>query len=77
MSKTEILDELATLSAEERREIFERLCDLQEQDLIAGGGPTPEEKAILDQALIEYERDPSAGSPWPVVEARIRASRKK
>ena len=77
MSKAEILDELVTMSAEERLEIFERLCDLRERDLILNQGPTPEEKALLDRESEEYDRNPDAGSPWPEVEARIRKSIKK
>ena len=33
MSKAEILQELPKLSLEERQEIFDRLCDLQEAEL--------------------------------------------
>jgi hypothetical protein len=33
MSKAEVLELLPTLRPEERQEIFERLCDLQEADL--------------------------------------------
>jgi len=29
-----------------------------------GGAPTAEEKALLDQALEEYRRNPNAGRPW-------------
>lgn len=50
MSKTEILEELAKLQPEERTQVFERLCELQETDLLQGVGPTTDEKKLLDEA---------------------------
>jgi hypothetical protein len=44
MSKAEILAELPRLKAEDRTQVFKRLCELQEADLIKGVGPTEEEK---------------------------------
>lgn len=71
MSKAEILNELLRLKAGERREIFDRLCEIEESDLLQGA-PTTEEKTLLDQELEDYRRNPGAGSPWPEVEARLR-----
>ena len=56
MSKAEILRELPGLPLGERREIFERIIELEDQDLLKGGEPTPEEKALLDRELEEYQR---------------------
>ncbi|HWE94720.1 MAG TPA: hypothetical protein VG269_12215 [Tepidisphaeraceae bacterium] len=75
MSKAEILAELPTLNAEERKHIFERLCELQEEDLLHGVGPTPEETRMLDAALADFRRDGEVGSPWRDVVVRIRSSR--
>jgi len=72
MSKAEILLELPKLELEERREIFDRICDIEERDLLNGGQPTPEEKALLDRELEEYKSNPKAGSTWAEVEARLR-----
>ncbi len=72
MSKVEILRELPKLAREERLEIFERICELEEDDLLKGGVPTPEERTLLDAELVNYQRSPDAGSPWPEVEDRIR-----
>ena len=72
MSKAEILKELPALQPADRREIFDRLCDLQERDLLAGQPPTPEEKALLDRELEDYRKNPNAGSSWEEVEARLR-----
>jgi putative addiction module component (TIGR02574 family) len=72
MSKADILLELPKLELEERREIFDRICDIEERDLLNGGQPTPEEKALLDRELEEYKSNPKAGSTWAEVEARLR-----
>ena len=71
MSKAEILKELPKLLPDDRRQIFETLCDLQERDVINGQGPSPEQKALLDRELEEYSRNPEAGSSWQEVEARL------
>ena len=71
MSKIEILAELPKLDAAERREILDRLCDLEEQSLL-NGAATPEEKALLDHEVEEFRRNPEAGSSWEEVESRIR-----
>jgi len=71
MSKAEILKELPKLLPDDRRQIFESLCDLQERDLINGQGPSPEEKALLDRELEDYSKNPEAGSSWEEVETRL------
>ncbi len=75
MSKAEILAELPKLKTEERTQVFERLCELQERDLLHGVGPTAEEKKLLDQARDEFGRDGNPGEPWREVLRRIQASR--
>jgi hypothetical protein len=75
MSKAEILAELPGLKAEERTQVFERLCELQERDLLHGHGPTPEEKQLLDRALAEFECDGQPGEPWRDVLHRLQSSR--
>lgn len=74
MSKTEILAELPKLKAEERTQVFERLCELQEMDLLQGVGQTAEEKKILDEALAEFQRDGNPGTPWRQTLRRIRSA---
>lgn len=73
MSKAEILAELPKLEAEERRQIYQRLCELQEQDLLNGAEPSEEEKKLLDAALAEYENDHDRGWPWREVLGDLRA----
>ena len=72
MSKAEILQELPKLGPEDRREILERICEIEEHDLLKGGEPTAEEKALLDRELEDYQSNPQAGSSWDEVEARLR-----
>ena len=67
----EILAELPKLELADRREIFDRICEIEERDLIVGGA-TDEEKALLDRELEESRQNPEAGSSWNEVEARIR-----
>ena len=75
MSKAQILAELPKLKAEERRQIYQRLCELQEQDLLNGAGPSEEEKKLLDAALAEYEKDGDRGRPWRKVLGDLRRRR--
>jgi hypothetical protein len=72
MSKVEILAELPKLELADRREIFDRICEMEERDLLLGSQPTAEEKTLLDRELEEYRRNPEAGSTWNEVEARLR-----
>ena len=73
MSNAEILAELPKLKAEERQQIYQRLCELQDQDLLNGTGPSDEEKKLLDAALAEYEHDHDHGRPWREVLRDLRA----
>jgi len=72
MSKAEILAELPKLQLADRREIFERICDLEDRELVNGSQPDAAEKALLDRELAKYHQNPEAGSTWPEVEARLR-----
>jgi hypothetical protein len=67
MSKAEILSELPRLTSDERAEILDSLLQLEE-----AGGPTQRERAVLNEAQASYDADPSAGSSWREVEARLR-----
>ena len=71
MSKMEILAELPKLELADRREIFDRICEMEERDLLTGGA-TDEEKALLDRELEAYRQNPEAGFTWAEVKARLR-----
>ncbi len=57
MSLTEILAEIPKLSFAERQELVRRAIAIEDDEL------TPEENAILDQRLDDFQRKPDAGTP--------------
>ena len=73
MNKTEILIELPKLTPAELVEIQTKLDELVGEVWIDGGELTDADKATLNNALAEYQKNPDAGSSWEEVEARIRA----
>lgn len=75
MSEAEILAELPKLKAHERDQIFRRLCELRDEELIRGGGASDAEREALDQALAEFHRDGDRGTDWRTVLHRVRSSR--
>jgi hypothetical protein len=75
MSKSEILEELPKLSPSERSQLFARLAELHEADLVGGAEPTDAERRLLDEALEEFTRDGDLGKPWREVVAEIRSRR--
>lgn len=76
MSKVQILEELPKLTAGDRSQLFSRLAELHETDLLAGNLPEAAERAALDEAFAQLERDPSPGEPWRKVIGQIRDSRR-
>lgn len=54
---------------------MDRLCELEEDDLLRGGEPTAAEQVLLDREAIDYQANPNVGSPWTEVEARLRSGR--
>jgi hypothetical protein len=76
MSKAQILEELPKLTVSDRSQLFTRLAELQEADLLDSGSPTAFERQALDEALAEFERNPNPGEPWRDVFREIRKSRR-
>jgi hypothetical protein len=76
MSKAQILEELPKLTVSDRSQLFTRIAELHEVDLVDGSAPTAAERQALDEALAEFERDSSPGEPWRKVFSEIRASRR-
>jgi hypothetical protein len=72
MSKSEILDELASLGRADRREILERIWEMEEAALLGGAQPDSDETLLLDRELEEFKPDPKSGSEWKQVEPRLR-----
>jgi hypothetical protein len=73
MSKAEILAELPKLKAEELAEVQAKLDELAGEQWLDDGELADADKAALDAALVDYGKNPDAGSPWTEAEARIRA----
>jgi hypothetical protein len=56
MSLTEILAEIPKLSFAERQELVRRAIELEDEEI------TPEERAILDERLADFRRNPNSGT---------------
>jgi putative addiction module component (TIGR02574 family) len=65
MSLTEILAEIPKLSFAERQELVRRTIELEDEEL------TPEEKAILDERLADFRRNPDSGLPAEQLKAEL------
>ena len=64
MSKTEILDEIPSLTPEERDEIRRKLDELDDS-------LTAEEWALVDKRVAEHEADPQSAIPWEKFKADL------
>ncbi len=76
MSKAEIIAGLPSLNPEERREVLDKLCQLERiagDEWIDTTNLTDTEKALLETRLAAYQEDPEAGSSWEEVEDRLRS----
>jgi hypothetical protein len=65
MSLTEILAEIPKLSFAERQQLLRRTIELDDDEL------TPEEKAILDQRLEDFRRNPQSGTPAELLKGEV------
>ncbi|HJW38763.1 MAG TPA: hypothetical protein VJ420_09110 [Candidatus Udaeobacter sp.] len=65
MSLSEILDEIPKLSFAERQELVRRAIEVEDADL------APEEKALLDERLNDFRRNPNSGVPADQLKAEI------
>jgi putative addiction module component (TIGR02574 family) len=65
MSLAEILSEIPKLSFAERQELVRRAIEVEDADL------TPEEKAILDERLDDFRRNPNPGVPADQLKAEV------
>ena len=72
MSITQILEELPTLTLEEREEIRQRLAEIDGERWLDGDDPlTEEEKALIEARLESHERHPETAIPWKEFKARL------
>jgi putative addiction module component (TIGR02574 family) len=65
MSLTEILAEIPKLSLAEREQVVRRAIEVEDADL------APEEKALLDERLNDFRRNPNSGVPADQLKAEI------
>lgn len=65
MSLTEILAEIPKLSFAERQELVRRTIELEDEEI------TPEERAILDERLADFRRNPNSGTPAEQLKAEV------
>jgi putative addiction module component (TIGR02574 family) len=65
MSLTEILAEIPKLSFAERQELVRHAIEIEDHDL------TAEEKAILDERLADFRRNPNSGLPAEQVKGEV------
>jgi hypothetical protein len=74
MRKTDILGDLPKLTKKDRQEIRLRLAELDSDDWLDDEGLfTVHEKALLEERLVAYAKDPDVGCTWEEVKGRIRA----
>jgi putative addiction module component (TIGR02574 family) len=72
MSKKEIMAELPKLTSGDRREILDKIWELDGGDWLDSGELTDAERLLIEQRLAEHEKNPEAAIPWEEVEARLR-----
>jgi putative addiction module component (TIGR02574 family) len=71
MSKSEILNALSNLSAEERREILDKLLDLEAEGWMDFADLTDEERRFIESRLEAHRGNPDEAIPWEDVEAEL------
>jgi putative addiction module component (TIGR02574 family) len=64
MSKAEILEEIPSLTPEERDEIRQKLDELDDS-------LTAEELALVDKRIAEHEANPQSAIPWEKFKAGL------
>jgi putative addiction module component (TIGR02574 family) len=65
MSLTEILAEIPKLSFAERQELVRRTIELEDEEI------TAEERAILDERLADFRRNPNSGTPAEQLKSEV------
>jgi hypothetical protein len=73
MSKTQILKELAKLTAAERAEVQARLDELADDGWLDTDDPLSEaEKALIEGRVAAHETNPGSAIPWAEFDARLK-----
>ena len=71
MSKAEILQVLPSLSVEERREILDKILQLEGEGWLDAADLTDEERRLIESRLEAHRQNPDAAIPWEDIEAKL------
>ena len=77
MSKSDILQALPTLTAQERQEVRQRLAELDGEEWLDTGGLSDAEKALVEERFEDLEANPQTSIPWEEAKARLLAPFKR
>ena len=71
MSFTEVLEELAGLTFEQRQMVIRRALELDDQSL------SEADEAVVEARLAAHRADPDSSVPLEEIKARVRSQRQK
>ena len=66
MSFTEVLNELPTLTFEQRQLLIRRAVEIDDPPLSA------EDEALIEKRIAAHEKDPASAIPWEEFDARLK-----
>ena len=76
MSKAQILEELPKLKPEERREVLEKIYQIEriaEDEWLDADDPlTDADKTLIEFRIEAHEKNPDAAIPWEQFDARLK-----
>lgn len=73
MSFNEVMAELPKLTPEQRDLLRVRLAELAGEEWMDDGELSPAEKALIEERIAEYLRNPSSGLSLEEIESRLGA----
>lgn len=71
MSLAEILDELPSLTPQQRQQVVEKVFELQGDWLDGDDCLGVEERRLIDSRLTAHDQDPDSAVPWQTTKARL------
>ena len=78
MSFAQVLQELPALTSEQRREILERIVELDRGGWLDVEGPLSKaDKQVIESRLTEHETDPATAISFDELESRLRERNRK
>jgi putative addiction module component len=66
MSFAEVLNELPTLTFEQRQMLIRRAVEIDDPPL------SPEDEALIEERIAAHEKDPSSSISWEEFDARLK-----